>query len=608
MERIDFIKKMAILPILPYGVSWMPGFFPFSDKNPQNRTRPGDPKWPSEATWEKLRNTLQGRLTPLESPLKTCTTDPDGAACKNLFKQLRNPFYISHQPALTQTSGWVGAWSSVPSTYAIEAENTADVAKGVNFARKHNLRLVVKGGGHSYQGRSSSEDSLLIWTRKMNEITLHDDFVPQGGKGKTDPQAAVSIGAGAIWMEAYNAVTTKAGRYVQGGGCTTVGVAGLIQSGGFGSFSKKYGLAAAGLLEAEVVTADGKIQIANAYSHPDLFWALKGGGGGSFGVVTRVTLKTRELPSSFGGAFARIKANSGAAFRRLIGKIIDFYKEQLHNSNWGEEISFWPDNSVGIQLVFQGLSQEQAQKIWAPFQKWVDEDPDMTWRQPLMIATLPARHFWDAEFLKQNIPDLMISDDRTEADPASFLWAGDHDQVGWFLHGFHSAWLSDKLLDKEQQKTLVEALFSSTRHWSVSLHFNKGLSGAPKSEQEKAQNTAMNPAVLDAFALALVAGSDDSRTVWPGVPGYEPNREEAKQRAKQINQAMKEIRKVAPQPASYLSESNYFEKEWQQSFWGKNYSRLIGIKKKYDPNGLFYIHHGVGSEDWTDHGFTRIKS
>ena len=84
----------------------------------------------------------------------------------------------------------------------------------------------------------------------------------------------------------------------------TVGVAGLIQSGGFGSFSKRYGMAAASLLEAEVVTADGEVRIANACTNPDLFWGLKGGGGGSLGVVTRLTLRTHELPPFFGGAFA----------------------------------------------------------------------------------------------------------------------------------------------------------------------------------------------------------------------------------------------------------------------------------------------------------------
>src|SRR5207247_1270886 len=123
--------------------------------------------------------------------------------------------------------------------------STADVVAAVNFARENNLRLVVKGGGHSYQGTSNAADSLLIWTRAMNHIVLHDAFVGHGCSGAAAPQPAVAVEAGAMWVHAYDAVTTKAGRYVQGGGCTTVGVAGLIQSGGFGSFSKNYGIAAA---------------------------------------------------------------------------------------------------------------------------------------------------------------------------------------------------------------------------------------------------------------------------------------------------------------------------------------------------------------------------
>src|SRR5215831_6349077 len=89
-------------------------------------------------------------------------------------------------------------------------------------------------------------------------------FCAPGAVGLAGPEAAVSVGAGAIWMDVYDAVTTSAGRYVQGGGCTTVGVAGLVQGGGFGSFSKGFGTAAANLLEAEVVTADGTVRIANA--------------------------------------------------------------------------------------------------------------------------------------------------------------------------------------------------------------------------------------------------------------------------------------------------------------------------------------------------------
>src|SRR4029077_21195956 len=126
-----------------------------------------------------------------------------------------------------------------------------------------------------------------------------------------------TVEAGAIWGQVYDAVTKKGGRYVQGGGCLTVGVAGLIQSGGFGSFSKAYGMAAASLLQAEIVTADGAVRIANACTNPDLFWAIKGGGGGSLGVLTKVTLRTRELPELFGAVFTTIKATSQGAFRQL---------------------------------------------------------------------------------------------------------------------------------------------------------------------------------------------------------------------------------------------------------------------------------------------------
>jgi FAD/FMN-containing dehydrogenase len=106
-------------------------------------------------------------------------------------------------------------------------------------------------------------------------MTLHDNFVGEGCVGREAPQPAVSVGAGAIWGHTYNKVTSEGGRYVQGGGCLTVGVAGLVQAGGFGSFSKNFGTAAASLSEAEIVTADGIVRIANRCTNPDLFWGSK---------------------------------------------------------------------------------------------------------------------------------------------------------------------------------------------------------------------------------------------------------------------------------------------------------------------------------------------
>ena len=151
----------------------------------------------------------------------------------------------------------------------------------------------------------------------MNAVELHDSFVGSGCKGQTSHGPAVSVGAGAIWGHTYNNVTTKGGRYVQGGGCLTLGVAGLILGGGFGSLSKAFGTAAANLIEAEVVTADGEVRLANACTNPDLFWALKGGGSG-FGVVRRVTLRTHELPEVIGAVMATIDAASDDAYRGLV--------------------------------------------------------------------------------------------------------------------------------------------------------------------------------------------------------------------------------------------------------------------------------------------------
>src|SRR6516225_10145554 len=144
----------------------------------KRRVRPGDPDWPSPVEWNRLNEAVSGRLINVESPLSGCAGDPDTPACQELLRNLRNPFFIGDQPWATQSSGWLDAWASAASAYAVVAESAADVVAAVNFARERNLRLVIKGGGHSFQGTSCAPDS-LIWTRLMNRIVLHDAFAPQ---------------------------------------------------------------------------------------------------------------------------------------------------------------------------------------------------------------------------------------------------------------------------------------------------------------------------------------------------------------------------------------------------------------------------------------------
>ncbi|HEX7923480.1 MAG TPA: FAD-binding protein [Bradyrhizobium sp.] len=567
------------------------------------RTRPSDPQWPSAASWNHLNEQTDGHLLAVKSPLAACQDGPSGPACRDVFKGLKNPYYIGDDPALTQTTGYLDAWTSQPSAYAVAARTTGDVVAAVNFARDNNLRLVVRGGGHSYLGTSSAPDSLMIWTRAMHDITLHDSFVPQGGIDP--PQPAVTIGAGAIWMHVYNEVTTRGGRYVQGGGCGTVGVAGLVQGGGFGSYSKNYGTAAASLLEAEIVTADGVVRIANARSHPDLFWALRGGGGGTFGVVTRLTLRTHELPDVFGFASMTIKAASQTSFRRLVSAFVDLYADRLHNRHWGEIVNIKPGNTLDIQLSFLGLDRQQAEELWQPFIRFVTAaEAEFTFTRPPSIRTGPAAHRWDAAYIRQRAPQAMLSDDRPGAPAENVFWAANLSEAGHFIHGFESLWLGASLLSGAERPRLVEALLAAAQHATVELHFQKGLAGGSDAAIASARETATNPAVIDAFVLAIVAS--EGPPAYSGLSGHEPDLADARKNAAGIAKAVGELRKVAPDGGAYLAESSFFEPRWQQAYWGPNYQRLLEIKQKYDPAGLFFVRHGVGSDDWSDDGFTRL--
>jgi hypothetical protein len=132
------------------------------------------------------------------------------------------------------------------------------------------------------------------------------------------------------------------------------------------------------------------------------------------------------------------------------------------------------------------------------------------------------------------------------------------------------------------------------------LHFNKGLAGAPAETIRTARDTAINPEVTTSFALAIMATG--------GLPPYRElglsvDVEQANRNARAVDRATSELRRVAPGGGSYVSESNFFNQNWQSAFWGTNYARLLLVKARYDEHGLFYVRHGVGSEAWRDGGF-----
>jgi FAD/FMN-containing dehydrogenase len=628
MRRREILKGLAIASAL----SLRPRAGPARPLRERllKRVRASDRGWPTPDEWAALNRRVDGNLIPVSLPIEVLKTAPRSAAARQMAQEIRNPYYIADQPGLTETLGWIDAWATQPSAHAVVARNAGHIAAAVDFARRHHLRLVVKGRGHSYVGASNAPDSLLIWTRHMTDIQKHPAFVPEGCEGAIAPQPAVTFGAGAYWLQAYQAVTTEGGRYVQGGGCTTVGVAGLIMGGGFGSFSKRYGTAAGSLLEAEVVTADGRIRTANARRHPDLFWALKGGGGGTFAIASRITVRTHDLPEYFGISSFKIKAHSDDAYQSLLREFVRFYASDLFNEHWGEQAHARSDNVLEIKMLSQGLDAAECQRIWRPFLDGVKKSSrGYSIEGDVVIGTLPARRMWDPDWLGEHWPELKFPrngnplhaildevlaeamkqplfhrDARPGADPANFWWDGDAGQVGWYVWGFDSLWLPASLLAGDAQARLADGLFAASRHATVELHFNKGLAGAHPQAIAAARDTAIHPAVVTSFALAIVAAGQGP--AYPGIPGREPEVARGRAAAAAIERCMRELRDVAGRSASYVNETDFFKPGWQQAFWGENYARLRRIKHKYDPEGLFFAHHGVGSEEWSADGFTRL--
>lgn len=560
---------------------------------------PNQSCWPTKAQWDELNKQVNGHLRQGYSPLSPCIQDAKSTACQKVLNKLKNPYFIESQAGATQSNGWVDAWQSAVSPYVIAVENAQEIAAAINFARKHRIKLVVKGTGHDYLGRSNAPSSLLIWTHKLRKVTIHDHFIPQGCPQTYTPITAVTIAAGTRWLEAYKKVTTQNSRYVQGGGCVTVGAAGgFIQGGGFGSFSKKFGTGAAGVLEAEIITADGIIRTVNACQNQDLFWALKGGGGGTYGIVSKITLQTHELPALFGKVKGTITAKSDAAYAKLIHYFIHFYRLNLNNEHWGEQISLAPNNKMNFSLVFVGLNKAEVDKLWHPFFSWLTKKPEQ-YQFHFNSTTRPAKHYWDFDYLLANIPDAIMMNQEKNRSVGEFWWASDQSEVSIYINYFLSMYLPFKLFAKENSAQFAKTLFDASRFTEIVLHFNKGLSGASSDALAHQKNTAMNPEVLDAAALVIISGGQQN--TYAHIASHQPDLIKAKEAIKQARKAMELLHALSPGSGTYPNEADYFIKNWQLALWGSNYPKLLQIKHKYDPQNLFTCHHCVGSEKNAKH-------
>jgi FAD/FMN-containing dehydrogenase len=217
--------------------------------------------------WNSLAHSLTGRVF--------LPTSPEYAASHQLF----NPRWDSVQPAAV-----------------VKAANTTDVQKSILFARDNKLALVPKGGGHSYVGASTISKGLMLDLGAMRGMSYANDIL--------------TVGAGARLYDVH-AFLDKYGRSLPTGTCPTVGVAGLALGGGMGIHTRTFGLTCDRIVSMDVITADGKAHNVSATLDPDLYWALRGSGGGNLGVVTSFRMAT--IPATKIGFFRLTWPESSAA-------------------------------------------------------------------------------------------------------------------------------------------------------------------------------------------------------------------------------------------------------------------------------------------------------
>ena len=259
-------------------------------------------------------------------------------------------------------------------------QNTADVADAVRFARAEGLDICVRGGGHNVAGRAVADGALMIDLSPMKGIHV-------------DPEArTVRAQGGVLWRE-LNRETAVHGLAVTGGAISTTGIAGLTLGGGLGWLMAKFGLAADNVTAVELVTADGDVLNVTQESDPDLFWALRGGGG-NFGIATSFEYRLHPLQMIVGGLIAHpIDA---------AGDLLRFYRDAL--SSVSDDLTVFaglvhaPDGSgmkLAAMVVFHTGTPEEAERELAPFKAW---------GSPLMVEVGPMPYQIMNTLLDANYP------------------------------------------------------------------------------------------------------------------------------------------------------------------------------------------------------------
>jgi len=486
---------------------------------------------------------------------------------------------------------------SVPQ-YAVRARNAQDISTAVKFATKHSIPVVIKNTGHDFLGRASRRNALLIWTHFLRDISFENQYggwEPAGCKGDKykEKELLVKAEAGVMVFELAKAVSKK-GRTVVAGAASTVGVVGgFLQGGGHSPLGVWKGLASDHAVEFEVVLADGSIVKASACTNPELFWALRGGGGSTYGVVTSVVLRTHEDVS-----FVQYALNVTIPIlpNETPGTANDTFWELVNrwhtmapavNDLGGSGYYFLVTNFlvpepkvtahvfVGYLFFFGQKDTKGVEKLFKPLNDWLYKavgTPESGLVSPLISPPAPATGYLGTlattlygqggtAILGSRLlsRELLSTPSGVQKSTDALR---DIDYLGGFILG-HYVTPGPKPVDSAAHSAWRKAI----THIVVTNNWEQGASFERQDEIKSLMTDFMVP------------------------------------RLKKLDYDTKTGKQTM---GAYVNESDKEELTWQDSFWGEKYGRLKKIKARYDPNGVFWCKPCVGSEDWDLDGICKV--
>jgi len=447
-------------------------------------------------------------------------------------------------------------------SYAVNVSTVAQIQLAINFVRNTNIRLVVKNTGHDFLGKSAGAGALSIWTHNLKFIQFIQNYKINDYSGP-----AMKLGAGVEVGELY-AAADKYGVSAVGGECKGVGVTGgYTQGGGHSPLSSIYGMGADQVLSFDIVLPNGRFITADKTHNSDIFWAVRGGGGGTFGVVTSMTVKVHPKMVYSGLTFYITSGNDSRA-----NVTTESFVAALE--------AYWRKFPI-----YAGQGHYGYSSVYPRF----DGVPGFTWQFHPWLA--PGTKLVD---FKKTIAPLLDEWKKVGFNVEPDFWEYDNFYQPWSTH-FPLEVVANS--DLRTGSRLIPA-----KNWEQPALLNQTIATMKEVMQKSALimynivgkkqphvDNAVNPAWRDNLFYVIVGfgWSDDST----------PEEIEAANKAITWDAGAK-LRSISQGAGSYLNEADVNEPDFQQSFWGTNYDRLLKIKKELDPWDTFWAPTAVGSEGW----------